>query len=196
MTKRCEWVTTDQEYINYHDKEWGRPLKDDQKLFELLCLEGQQAGLSWLTILKKRENFRQAFDSFDPEIIAGYSADKVEELMNNKGIIRNRLKIKSIISNAQAYLKVKEREGSFSSYIWQFVEGESIINTWERHEEVPSETKISRQMSKQMKKDGFKFIGPTICYAYMQSAGLVNDHETRCSCYEEINKIIRKGEKT
>lgn len=195
MTKRCEWVTTDPIYIDYHDKEWGRPLKDDRKLFELLCLEGQQAGLSWLTILKKRENFRQAFDFFDPEIIAGYSVDKIEELMTNEGIIRNRLKIKSIISNAKAYLEVKEREGSFSSYIWQFVEGDSIINTWEHHEEVPSETKISRQMSKQMKKDGFKFVGPTICYAYMQSAGLVNDHETTCSCYEEINKTIRKGEK-
>lgn len=195
MTKRCEWVTTDPIYIDYHDKEWGRHLKDDRKLFELLCLEGQQAGLSWLTILKKRENFRQAFDFIDPEIIAGYSADKIEELMTNEGIIRNRLKIKSIISNAQAYLEVKEREGSFSSYIWQFVEGDSIINTWEHHEEVPSETEISRQMSKQMKKDGFKFVGPTICYAYMQSAGLVNDHETTCSCYEEINKTIRKGEK-
>lgn len=194
MTKRCEWVTTDPIYIDYHDKEWGRPLKDDRKLFELLCLEGQQAGLSWLTILKKRENFRQAFDFIDPEIIAGYSADKIEELMTNEGIIRNRLKIKSIISNAKAYLEVKEREGSFSSYIWQFVEGDSIINTWEHHEE-PSETEISRQMSKQMKKDGFKFVGPTICYAYMQSAGLVNDHETTCSCYEEINKTIRKGEK-
>lgn len=195
MTKRCEWVTTDPIYIDYHDKEWGRPLKDDRKLFELLCLEGQQAGLSWLTILKKRENFRQAFDFIDPEIIAGYSADKIEELMTNEGIIRNRLKIKSIISNAQAYLEVKEREGSFSSYIWQFVEDETIINAWERHAHVPSETAISSQMSKQMKKDGFKFVGPTICYAYMQSAGLVNDHETTCSCYEEINKTIRKGEK-
>lgn len=194
MTKRCAWVTTDQVYIDYHDKEWGRPLKDDQQLFELLCLEGQQAGLSWLTILKKREHFRQAFDSFDPEIIAGYSTDKIEELMNNKGIIRNRLKITSIISNAQAYLKVTEREGDFSSYIWQFVEGNSIINAWDYQQHVPSETDISRQMSKQMKKDGFTFVGPTICYAYMQSAGLVNDHETTCSCYKEVNRIMRKGE--
>ncbi|TVP91401.1 DNA-3-methyladenine glycosylase I [Alkalibacterium sp.] len=193
MTERCEWVTDDQEYIDYHDKEWGRPLKDDLKLFELLCLEGQQAGLSWLTILKKRENFRKAFDGFDPEKIADYSADKIEELLQDKGIIRNRLKINSVIKNAKAYLSVQEREGSFSSYIWQFVEGHPIINEWEEHEDVPSETEISREMSRQMKKDGFKFVGPTICYAYMQSAGLVNDHETGCSCYKEIKDIIRKG---
>lgn len=195
MTKRCDWVTDHQVYIDYHDKEWGRPLVDERKLFELLCLEGQQAGLSWLTILKKRENFREAFDSFNPEVIAGYSEEKIEELMQNKGIIRNRLKINSIVKNAQAYMAVKEGGESFSDYIWQFVDGQTIVNKWERHEEVPSETVISRKMSKQMKKDGFTFVGPTICYAYMQSAGLVNDHETTCSCYEEINKSIKEEEK-
>lgn len=194
MTNRCEWVTEDQVYIDYHDKEWGRPLKDDQQLFELLCLEGQQAGLSWLTILNKREQFRKAFDGFDPEVIAGYSDEKLDELMQNEGIIRNRLKIKSIVSNAEAFLKIKEEYGSFSSYIWQFVDGHPIINEWERHEDVPSETAVSRNMSRQMKKDGFKFVGPTICYAYMQSAGLVNDHETSCRCYEEINQAIKNGE--
>lgn len=195
MTNRCEWVTHNSTYIDYHDNEWGRPLKDDQQLFELLCLEGQQAGLSWLTILNKREHFREAFDGFDPKVIAKYTDKKVEELMENEGIVRNRLKIKSIINNAQAYLQIKENHGSFSSYIWQFVDGQSIINEWESHAEVPSETAISRKMSKQMKRDGFKFVGPTICYAYMQSAGLVNDHETTCCFYEEVNQLIKKDKK-
>lgn len=194
MQKRCGWVTEDKVYMDYHDSEWGCPLYDDHQLFELLCLEGAQAGLSWLTILKRRENYREAFDQFDPEVIATYSDDKIEKLMQNERIIRNRLKIKSVVTNAKAYLEITEKEGSFASYIWSFVNHEPIINKWLSSSDVPAQTELSIRMSEQLKKDGFKFVGPTICYAYMQSAGLVNDHIVDCFCYKEVNHLIRKEE--
>lgn len=194
MPKRCGWVPEDKVYMDYHDTEWGRPIHDDRELFELLCLEGAQAGLSWLTILKRRDNYREAFDQFDPEIIANYSDEKIEELVKNEKIIRNRLKIKSVVNNAKAYLEIEKRGESFSSYIWSFVNHKTIINKWASLSNVPSQTELSNHMSTQMKKDGFKFVGPTICYAYMQSAGLVNDHIVECFCYKKVNKLIRKEE--
>lgn len=184
--KRCEWVTDEQIYIDYHDREWGRPKFDDQELFEMLCLEGAQAGLSWLTILKKRENYRKAFDYFKPEIIATYNEEKINELLNNDGIVRNKLKINSVIKNAKAYLKIVENGQTFSEYIWRFVDFKSIQNAWKNGEEVPDKTEISEEMSKKMKKDGFSFVGPTICYAYMQSIGMVNDHLLSCDWHEEV----------
>lgn len=186
MTKRCGWVTDAPLYIEYHDKEWGRPLYDDQKLFEMLCLEGAQAGLSWWTILQRRENYREAFDGFDPSKIIQYDETKIESLLQNEGIIRNRLKVRSVITNAEAYMKIIENGQSFSEYIWQFVDGKPINNKRENLEEVPATTKISERMSKQLKKEGFKFVGPTICYAYMQAVGMVNDHVMDCDCYQEI----------
>lgn len=192
--ERCGWVTEDQVYLDYHDYEWGRPMKDDRELFELLCLEGAQAGLSWLTILKRRMQYREAFDQFDPSTIADYSDEKIEELIQNEGIIRNRLKIRSVVKNAKAYQAVVEQYGSFSSYIWSFVDHQPIINHWTDISEVPAQTEESCRMSRQMKKDGFGFVGPTICYAYMQSAGLVNDHLTGCFCYQEVKQLIEKGE--
>ena len=178
--QRCGWVTDDPLYIAYHDQEWGRPLYDDRKLFELLSLEGAQAGLSWITILKRRENYRKAFDDFQPEVIRSYRPDKVEKLLNDSGIIRNRKKILSVIQNAQCYAEVQKEFGSFSSYIWSFVDGKPIINSWETQEDVPAKTEISERMSKDMKKRGFSFVGPTICYSFMQAAGLVNDHIRDC----------------
>lgn len=194
MPRRCGWVPEDKVYMDYHDNEWGRPLYNDRDLFELLCLEGAQAGLNWLTILKRRENYREAFDQFDPEVIANYSDEKIEELIKNEKIIRNRLKIKSVVNNAKVYLEITRREGSFASYIWSFVDHEPMINKWASLSDVPSQTELSKKMSIQMKKDGFKFVGPTICYAYMQSAGLVNDHIIECFCYKKVNKLIRKEE--
>ncbi|WP_423190456.1 DNA-3-methyladenine glycosylase I [Alkalibacterium sp. f15] len=186
MKKRCGWVTEDAVYIHYHDKEWGRPLYDDQKLFELLCLEGAQAGLSWLTVLKKRDGYREAFDQFNPELISQYSEDKIQTLLKNEKIIRNKLKVRSVVTNAQAFLKIVEGDQSFSDYLWEFVEGEPIQNSWDSIEDIPSQTERSQFMSKQLKKAGFKFVGPTICYAFMQSSGMVNDHVTECFCYQEI----------
>lgn len=184
---RCAWVNEDPLYIDYHDNEWGKPLYDDQQLFEFLILESFQAGLSWITILKKRENFRKAFDHFDANKIAGYDEHKVEELMQNAGIIRNRLKIKAAITNAQRYLDVRKEEGSFSKYIWSFVGGSPIVNKWKSLKEVPANTDISDEMSKTLKKKGFKFVGSTICYAFMQATGMVNDHTTDCFKYGSIN---------
>ncbi|CAN5339585.1 DNA-3-methyladenine glycosylase I [soil metagenome] len=180
---RCDWVTDDPLYIDYHDHEWGVPLYDDQRLFELLILEGAQAGLSWLTVLKKRDNYRVAFDNFIPEKIAVYNQHKVDELLNNSGIIRNRLKIASTITNAQAYLQLLKEYKSFSAYIWQFVANKPIQNHWQSLKDIPVKTLISDQMSKDLKKRGFKFIGSTICYAFMQAVGMVNDHTTACFCY-------------
>lgn len=185
---RCEWVTDDPDYIRYHDEEWGpRPAEgssvinhDDRYLFEMLSLEGAQAGLSWLTILKRRDNYRKAFDHFDPLVVAHYDEDKVASLLENKGIIRNQLKIRSVISNAQALLKVQEEFGSFNTYVWQFVGGKPIINRWVSHSEVPAQTKESEALSKDLKKRGFKFVGPVICYSFMQAVGLVNDHTKEC----------------
>ncbi|SFB05419.1 DNA-3-methyladenine glycosylase I [Lentibacillus halodurans] len=178
--KRCEWVTDDQVYIDYHDYEWGRPTHDDQILFEMLSLEGAQAGLSWITILKRRENYREAFDQFDPMTVSQYDHHKVEELIQNEGIIRNRRKVNSVITNARAFLEIQQAYGSFDDYIWQFVGGEPIVNDWTAHADVPSWTKASEQMSKDLKKRGFKFVGPTICYAFMQATGMVNDHTRDC----------------
>ena len=184
---RCSWVTTDPLYLDYHDNEWGRPVYDDRKLFELLTLEGAQAGLSWVTILKRRENYRKAFDNFQPEIIAGYNEEKVESLLQNEGIIRNRRKILSVIQNAKAFLELQAEFGSFAAYVWQFVDGKSLVNHWEQVEDVPAKTEISEKLSKDLKRRNFSFVGPTICYAYMQAAGLVNDHVKSCFLYGEIN---------
>jgi len=182
MKKRCGWVSMDPLYVEYHDGEWGIPVYDDQKLFEMLCLEGAQAGLSWITVLKKRQHYRQAFDHFDAQKIALYDEQKRAELLANPGIIRNKLKVNAFIVNAGLYLKIRQRQ-SFSDYLWQFVGGRPVLNAWESLEQVPSRTAQSDAMAKQLKKDGFKFVGTTICYAFMQATGMVNDHTTDCFCY-------------
>jgi DNA-3-methyladenine glycosylase I len=188
---RCTWADqTEPLYVKYHDEEWGRPTFQDEKLFEMLCLEGAQAGLSWITILKKREHYREFFDQFDATIMAAYDEQKVEQLINEPRIIRNRLKINAFIENAKAYLKIKQQNESFAHYIWSFVDGKTIQNQWQTHSEIPSQTAISIQMSKQLKKDGFKFVGPTICYAFMQAVGMVNDHVVNCICYKEIKESV------
>lgn len=186
MTIRCGWVNEDPLYINYHDEEWGEPIHDDRKLFELLILEGAQAGLSWYTILKKRENYRAAFDQFDAERIAAYDDERIELLMQNAGIMRNRLKIQSVVTNAQAYLRIREEFGSFDRYIWQFIGGQPVVNHWKVLLEVPVKTAESDAMSKDLLKRGFKFVGSTICYAYMQATGMVNDHTTSCFRYPQL----------
>ncbi|MBC8081237.1 MAG: DNA-3-methyladenine glycosylase I [Gorillibacterium sp.] len=183
MTIRCGWVNDDPLYINYHDHEWGIPQHDDRKLFELLILEGAQAGLSWYTVLKKREAYREAFESFDPVIIAAYGSEKVEALLQNVGIIRNRLKVQSVIKNAIAFLQICEQFGTFDRYLWDYVEGRTIVNRWKTLDEVPAKTAVSDALSKDLKKRGFSFVGSTICYAYMQATGMVNDHLTSCCCY-------------
>lgn len=185
MTTRCTWANDDPLYIDYHDKEWGVPLHDNQKLFEFLILEGMQAGLNWITILKKRENFRKAFDNFNPEKIAHYSDKKIEDLMQNAGIIRNRLKILSTVTNAKLYLDIQKNEG-FANYIWSFVDGKPIINKWQQLDDVPASTTLSDKMSKDFKKRGFKFIGSTICYAFMQATGMVNDHTIDCFRHKAV----------
>lgn len=181
--KRCSWVTWDPVYISYHDNEWGKPIYDDRLLFEFLILEGAQAGLSWITILKKRENYRKAFDNFDPEIVARYDDKKVAELLADKGIVRNRRKIEAAVQNAQSFLEIQKEFGSFSSYIWNFVGGKPINNSWKTIEEVPTKTQLSDAMSKDLKKRGFKFVGSTICYSFMQAVGMVNDHTQDCFIY-------------
>ncbi len=186
MVQRCAWTTNDPLYLDYHDKEWGTPVHDDRILFEFLILEGAQAGLSWITILKKRENFRLAFDNFDPVIIAAYNKTKIDKLMKNEGIIRNRLKIYAAVINAQAFLKVQKEFGSFDKYIWQFTGGAVKQNNWESIKGVPSFTKESDLMSKDLKKRGFKFVGSTICYAFMQAVGMVNDHTVDCYRHTEL----------
>jgi DNA-3-methyladenine glycosylase I len=180
MPQRCAWVNQDELMIRYHDEEWGTPLYDDRKLFEMLVLEGMQAGLSWSTVLKKRENFRQAFDGFDARKMAHYDAAKVSELMNNPGIIRNRLKIQAAILNAGQFLQIQKQYGSFSQFIWQFVGGKPKINHWVHLAEIPASTEESDRMSKALRKLGFKFVGSTICYAFMQATGMVNDHIREC----------------
>lgn len=186
ILSRCDWCGDDTFYQQYHDREWGVPLYDDKKLFEFLILEGAQAGLSWITVLKKRERYQQVFDQFDPEKIATYDDKKIESLMADAGIIRNRLKIKSAIGNAQVYLKIQESGVSFSDYIWQFVSMNPIQNRFKSMAAVPAESDLSKTMSKQLKKDGFNFVGPTICYAFMQATGMVNDHLTSCYRYTEV----------
>jgi DNA-3-methyladenine glycosylase I len=177
---RCGWCLKDKLYMDYHDKEWGVPVHNDQKLFEMINLEGAQAGLSWYTVLTKRENYRVAFDNWDAKKIAKYSPAKVEKLLLNPGIIRNRLKVEGTIKNAKAFLAIQKEFGSFDSYIWQFVNHKPIINSWKSLGECPTKTMESDAMSKDLLKRGFKFVGSTICYAYMQAVGLVNDHVNDC----------------
>ncbi len=186
MKKRCFWAGNDPLYIKYHDEEWGVPVYDDPTLFEFLVLETFQAGLSWITILKKRENFRKAFDNFDYQKIVKYDELKYEELLTDKGIIRNKLKIKATISNAKTFMEVQEEYGSFSKYIWGFCNGTPIKNNFKNREEVPATTELSDKISKDLKKKGFKFVGSTVIYAYMQATGMVNDHVTDCFRYDEV----------
>jgi DNA-3-methyladenine glycosylase I len=183
---RCAWVHDDPIEVAYHDTEWGVPLHCDRKHFEFIILDGFQAGLSWITILRKRENFRAAFDNFDPELVARYDDAKHQELLQNAGIVRNRLKIEAATRNAQAFLAVQETFGSFDRYIWGFVDGEPVQNAWPTLAAVPARTPASDAMSKDLKQRGFKFVGSTICYAYMQAAGLVNDHTVDCFRYQEL----------
>ena len=183
---RCKWVSDDPLYIEYHDKEWGVPVYDDESLFEFLILETFQAGLSWITILRKRENFREALDNFDYKKIAKYDSEKFEELLQNAGIIRNKLKIKATISNAVAFMEIQKEFGSFSKYIWEFVEGEPLKNSCKNNSEVPANTELSDVISKDLKKRGFKFVGSTVVYAYMQATGMVNDHTTNCFRYGQV----------
>lgn len=185
---RCTWPTTDPIYVAYHDEEWGVPDYDDRRLFEKLLLDGAQAGLSWITILKKRDNYREAFDYFDAEKMARYDDAKRAELLGNAGIVRNKLKVNAFISNAQAYLDLKEEIGSFSDYLWAFVGGSPKINQLHTMSDIPTQTPESEAMSKDLKKRGFKFVGPTICYAFMQAVGMVNDHVVGCFRYEEVQK--------
>ncbi len=185
---RCEWVPDNPIYRKYHDKEWGVPVHDDRKLFEFLILEGMQAGLSWLTILNKRENFRAAFDNFEARKIAEYDDKKIEELISNKDIIRNRRKIEAAIVNANAFLSITEEFGSFNIYIWQFVGGEPKKNSWESVKNIPAKTSESEAMSKDFSQRSFKFVGPTICYAFMQAVGMVNDHTVDCFRYNQIQE--------
>ena len=189
MKKRCGWCGSDPLYLAYHDDEWGVPIHDDQRLFEFLVLEGAQAGLSWLTILKKRENYRKAFQGFECESIARYSERDVAHLITDPGIVRNRLKIKSAIKNAQGVLDIQEEYGSLDAFLWRYVAGKPIQNAWRCLEEVPAQTKLSDQMSNDLKRRGFHFVGSTICYAFMQAVGMVNDHTTDCFRYREIANI-------
>ena len=186
MKQRCEWCGEDELYQHYHDTEWGVPNYTDQHLFEMLILEGAQAGLSWITVLKKRAHYQQVFDHFDARKIAQYDEQKIAELLNDPGIIRNRLKVNSTVTNARLFLEIQAENGSFSDYIWQFCGGMPIINYWKNLSEIPVSTRESDQMSKTLKKKGFKFIGSTICYAYMQATGMVNDHTLDCFRHKEL----------
>lgn len=183
---RCSWCGTDPIYVKYHDEQWGVPVYDDKELFAKLILDGAQAGLSWITILKKQENYYQAFDGLDPDIMATYGEDKVQELLNNPGIVRNKLKVRAAITNAQAYLKLVEEKGSFSDYLWSFVDGKPIINARKSMADVPATSPESDALSKDLKKRGFKFVGSTIVYAFMQAVGMVNDHFIDCFRYDEL----------
>ena len=183
---RCGWCGDDPLYVAYHDEEWGVPVYDDRTLFEFLILEGAQAGLSWSTILKKREGYRAAFDGFDPAIVARYDERKTAELLADPGIVRNRLKVASALSNARAFLEVQEEHDSFSDYIWAFVDGTPIQNEWRTLAEIPAKTPLAETISKDLKKRGFRFVGPTIVYAHMQATGMVNDHQVGCFRYPEI----------
>ncbi len=183
---RCAWSCRSEQVRNYHDLEWGVPLHDDRKLFEFIVLEGAQAGLSWNTILKKRDSYRAAFDGFEPETVATYNDGKIRELMDNPGIVRNRMKIESAVVNARAFLAIQGQFGSFDAYMWRFVEGKPIQNAWRDYSEAPPKTRESEAMSKDLKQRGFKFVGPTICYAHMQAVGMVNDHAVDCFRWREL----------
>lgn len=186
--KKCTWALNSPLEEQYHDLEWGVPVHDDRLLFEFLVLEGVQAGLSWSTILKKREGYRLAFDNFEVEKVARYDDKKIDELMSNSDIIRNNLKIQAAIANARAFLDIQQSFGSFDRYIWRFVDDKPIHNAWQTHDELPASTRLSEIMSKDLKKRGFKFVGPTICYAHMQATGMVNDHTIDCFRHQEIKK--------
>ncbi|MCH8350852.1 MAG: DNA-3-methyladenine glycosylase I [Chloroflexi bacterium] len=185
MPTRCQWATSDL-MVDYHDREWGAPLHDDKKLFELLMLEGAQAGLSWEIVLRKRESYREAFDHFDARKMAGYGQDRIAELLQNPGIVRNRLKVAAFVQNAGAYLDIQNRFGSFDAYLWSFVDGHPVRNSWRDLSEVPVKTDLSERLSADLKRSGFKFVGSTICYAFLQAAGLVNDHVITCFRYLEL----------
>ena len=189
MKCRCEWCSSDPLYVAYHDNEWGVPVHDDHQLFEMLVLEGAQAGLSWLTILRKRENYRRAFHGFDPHRIASYSNDDIQRLLQDAGIVRNRLKIESAINNAMKALDIIQTTGSFSSFLWRYVENIPRQNAWTEVSELPARTEQSDMMSKDLKKHGFKFVGSTICYAFMQSVGMVNDHIVGCFRHAEVKEM-------
>lgn len=186
--KRCGWPTDNQMMIDYHDHEWGVPVHDDRKLFEFMILDAVQAGLSWAIVLKKRENFRRAFDNFEPERIVRYTAKDVKRLLADAGIVRNRLKITSAISNAKQFLKIRHEFGSFDSYIWQFTGGRMLVHKYRRLSQLPAKSREAEAMSKDLKNRGFTFVGPTICYAFMQAAGMVNDHLVDCYRYTEVQK--------
>lgn len=185
---RCPWAGHEQINIDYHDSEWGRPVHNDKKLFEVLLLETMQAGLSWITVLKKREALREAFDGFDPQKIVHYESEKIEELMNNKGIIRNRLKIHAAVKNAAAFLRIQEQYGTFDKLLWSYVDDTPLVGHWEKAEDVPVTTPLSDRISRDLKKLGFKFVGSTTIYAYLQAVGVVNDHLTSCFVYDQLRQ--------
>ena len=185
---RCPWAGESPIYVDYHDNEWGRPTEDDFRLFEMLILEGMQAGLSWLTVLKKRNAFRAAFDGFDPNMVARYDDAKIQELLVNEGIIRNRLKINAAVTNAKCFLEVSEKYGSFSEFIWAYVDYAPITSRWEKMSDLPATTQLSDKISKDLRKMGFKFVGSTIIYSFMQAVGMVNDHISSCFVYNELSR--------
>jgi DNA-3-methyladenine glycosylase I len=189
---RCAWAGNDPLYQKYHDKEWGVPLHSDKKLFEFLVLEGMQAGLSWITVLKKREAFRKAFDGFDFNKVASYGKPKIKALLNNSDIIRNRLKINATVTNAQAFIRVRKEFGTFNNYIWGFVDHRPLQNSWKNLKQLPAKTELAETISKDLKKRGFSFVGPTIVYSHMQATGMVNDHTTDCFRYKEVQKLAAK----
>jgi len=190
--KRCAWCGNDELYVKYHDEEWGVPVFDDRKQFEFLVLESAQAGLSWLTILKKRQSYRRAYDGFDPMKVAEFDERKVEELMNDDGIIRNERKIRASINNAKRFIEIQKEFGSFSKYIWRFVDYKPIINSWQSESEIPAKTKLSEEISKDLRNRGFEFLGPIIIYSHLQATGLVNDHIVDCFRYKQICEMIRQ----
>ncbi len=189
MTSRCGWAGEDPVFVAYHDEEWGVPLHDDRSLFEFLVLEGAQAGLSWSTILHKRKRYREVFDNFDPALVAAYDSVKIQTLLNDPGIVRNRAKVGSAVTNAKAFLEVQGEFGSFDRYVWEFVGGSPRLNHWNELAQIPSQTSESESLSRDLKERGFRFVGPTICYAFMQAVGLVNDHVTDCFRHEECRRL-------
>ena len=192
MLKRCLWAGSDPVYVRYHDREWGVPVHNDRKLFEFLVLEGAQAGLSWITVLKKRPAYREAFDNFDFNTVAGYQESKVQELLKNAGIIRNELKIRSAIRNARAFISLRQEFGTFNRYIWQYVAHRPLQNKWQRMREIPPKTALSDKISQDLKRRGFSFVGSTIIYSHMQATGMVNDHTIDCFRYGEVKKLSKK----
>ncbi|MGK2907620.1 MAG: DNA-3-methyladenine glycosylase I [Desulfuromonadales bacterium] len=190
MIKRCTWCGSDPLYVAYHDEEWGVPVHDDRRLFEMLILEGAQAGLSWLTILKKRNNYRRALHNFDPDKIARYDDEEILRLMQDAGIVRNRLKIEATIKNAQGFLLIREEYNSFAEYLWQYIDDTPVTNSWQNHSDIPAHTPLSDRLSKDLKQRNFNFVGTTICYAFMQAVGMVNDHTTDCFRYQQIKQVM------